>query len=93
MAAHWDVMVTTEIPIELLQSRDLNCSAKLLWAALRTFCIDGTQCSPSLTELAETLALPTSSIPRLVRELEQTGWITVKRKGRQANTYRLKLSP
>ena len=75
------------IPRELLKDREVHASAKLLWVILAEF---GPESSPSQAELGEMLGVPAANIVRLIKELENGGWLKVRRRRRpKRNLYRL----
>lgn len=71
----------------------LSCTAKIVGTRLALHHnIETGRCDPSLTELASGTGMSDRNVRRMLRELEQTGWVRVQGRGyHRSNSFELRV--
>ena len=79
-----------KVSLELLTDTDVFPTARILWIILNTFCDPGqTKCSPSMAQVAERSKIMLTNIPKLIRNLEENGYLERVGKEGLTNIYEL----
>ncbi len=73
------------IPLNLVKDSKVPALAKIIYGVLKSFCV-GKRCNPSLIEIADRSGLALPNVPRNLRNLEQKGYIRIK-KAERRNLY------
>jgi DNA-binding IclR family transcriptional regulator len=78
------------ISLELLTDTDVFPTARILWIIMNTFCRQGeTRCSPTLAQVAERSKIMLTNVPKLIRNLEENGYLKRIGKDGLTNIYEL----
>lgn len=84
----------TQVPNFLLKSEAISAGAKLTFAMLLHYAWQNDFCFPGQETLAKDMGAGKRSIVRFLKELEDEGFIAVKRRGQgKSNLYQLILKP
>lgn len=82
----------TGVPNFILESKEISAGAKLVYAMLLKYARELDQCFPGQERLAEDMGNGERSVRRWLKELEQTGLISIKQRGQgRPNLYTVKL--
>lgn len=71
----------TQVPNIILKSTDLSVGAKLAYAMLLSYAWQNDSCFPGQETLATDLGVSRRSVVTFIKELDRTGFVTVKRQG------------
>lgn len=89
----FDPMVSrgfTQVPNIILQNPDLSIGAKITYAMMLKYAWSKDFCFPGQETLAKDLGAGERSVRRYIKELEDSGFITVKQRGLgKVNVYAL----
>lgn len=80
----------TQVPNVILKSTKLSVGAKLAYAMLLSYAWQNDHCFPGQDTLAEDMGVSKRSVVSFIKELDRTGYVTVKRQGlNRPNLYTL----
>lgn len=80
----------TQVPNYILRSKNLSVGAKLTYAMLLSYAWQNDFCFPGQETLAEHMGVSKRSVVTFIKELDKTGFVTVKRQGlNRTNLYTL----
>ncbi len=80
----------TQVPNVILKSTDLSVGAKLAYAMLLSYAWQNDFCFPGQETLADDMGVSKRSIVTFIKELDNSGHVTVKRQGlNRPNLYTL----
>lgn len=75
---------------EILASKLINASDKLVYSALAYYAHNRTQkCFPSYTKMAELTGVSRPTVVKALKALVEHGFVSVKKKGGKVNLYKL----
>ena len=79
-----------KVSLELLTDTNVFPTARILWIIMNTFCEQGERkCSPTLAQIAERSKIMLTNIPKLIRNLEENGYLKRIGKDGLTNIYEL----
>jgi hypothetical protein len=79
-----------KVSLALLTDTDVFPTARILWIIMNTFCeIGERKCSPTLAQIAERSKIMLTNIPKLIRNLEENGYLKRIGKDGLTNIYEL----
>jgi len=82
----------TQVPNFILENEKLSTGAKLTYAMMLRYAWSDGQCFPGQKKLADDAGMGQRSVVRHIKELEEKGFITIKRRGLgKVNVYELHL--
>lgn len=82
----------TQLPNFVLSSPDLSIGAKITYAMLLKYAWYDDHCFPGQTKLAQDIGSSERSVRTYLKELEASGYITIKQRGLgKVNVYELHL--
>lgn len=80
----------TQVPNFILENDELTVGAKLTYAMMLRYAWDKDHCYPGQQRLAADAGIGSRSLGRYIKELETSGFITIKRRGLgKVNVYEL----
>ena len=80
----------TQVPNHILRSKTLSVGAKLTYAMLLSYAWQNDFCFPGQQTLADHMGVSKRSVVTFIKELDKTGFVTVKRQGlNRPNLYTL----
>lgn len=82
----------TQVPNFILENEKISTGAKLTYAMMLRYAWSDTKCFPGQKTLADDAGMGQRSVVRYIKELEDKGFITIKRRGLgKVNVYELHL--
>ncbi|MGV9428477.1 helix-turn-helix domain-containing protein [Streptomyces sp. NPDC003656] len=78
-------------PADVIYDRSLTSSAGIFWVTLARYTDQDDRVTASLRELAAVAGASTDTIRRMVRSLEENGYLAVERRHKAKHTYQLLL--
>ena len=83
----------TQVPNFILVSQKVSVGAKLVYAMLLKYAWQNDYCFPGQEKLADDIGAGKRSVVRWIKELEEAGFLKVKRRGLgKSNLYELNLT-
>lgn len=79
------------VPMSVLNRTDLSATDKIVYGLLRFHQYRGEECWPSQAHLAKEAGCSVRAIGTSVKRLEAAGLVTIQRRFKQSNTYRVTL--
>ena len=81
----------TQVPNILLKDTKLSAHSKIVYASLLSYAWNNSFCYPGQERMATDIGTSQPTIARAIKELEQNGWLEIKRRGQgKTNVYVLK---
>lgn len=81
----------TQVPNYLLRSKDLSCTAKIVYSQLLSYAWTNGYCYPGQVRMADDIGSTKSTVNRAILELQEKGWLAVDKRGQgKTNIYTLK---
>ena len=82
----------TQVPNFILSNDKLSTGAKLTYAMMLRYAWEKDHCFPGQQRMSEDAGMGKRSVVRYIKELEDTGFITIKRRGLgKVNVYELRM--
>ncbi|MEP3422882.1 MAG: helix-turn-helix domain-containing protein [Erythrobacter sp.] len=82
----------TQVPNFILENEKLSVGAKMTYAMMLRYAWANDHCFPGQKTLAKDAGMGARSVVRYIKELEDTGFITIKRRGLgKVNIYELRM--
>lgn len=80
----------TQVPNMLLRNNKLSANAKVVYSQLLAYAWNNGYCYPGQDRMAEDIGASQPTIHRALKELEDSGWLEVERRGQgKTNIYTL----
>jgi DNA-binding transcriptional regulator YhcF (GntR family) len=81
----------TQVPNFILENEKLSVGAKMTYSMMLRYAWANDHCFPGQKTLAKDAGMGVRSVVRYIKELEETGFITIKRRGLgKVNIYELR---
>lgn len=78
-----------QVPNDVLTAKDIDKTDKLVYCAIKSFCIKKDECFPSTELLGKMLGVTRRTVSKSISSLDKSGYITRTIHRGQSNCYKI----